>query len=101
MHHDDYNAHFSMKQGPTRLTPPPRVTHRSSILLGLIILLTLGAALALGVKDLTLKHEASMYCHMVHLHRTQPDADVGWPDYNHVYEQQCNPDGTLQKDWDQ
>lgn len=101
MHHSDYNAHFQMKQSPSRLTPPSQPKRFPSVLLGLIILLALAAALAGGIKDTTLQHEARMYCHMVHLHRSQPDVDIGWPDFRHIYDQQCKPDGSLRKGWDQ
>lgn len=34
------------------------------------------------------------YCDLVALHRIDPD--VGWPDYNKVFDAQCTQDGKVQ-----
>lgn len=34
------------------------------------------------------------YCELVAMHKFDPD--VGWPDYNNVFDEQCTPEGNVQ-----
>lgn len=36
------------------------------------------------------------YCDMVALHKENPE--VGWPDYDKVFDKLCNEDGTVKED---
>ena len=44
----------------------------------------------------TVQAEQEQYCDMVHLFR-ESKGDLGWPDYQQVYAQQCTPDGKLRQ----
>jgi len=74
---------------------------KSKKALGFVVLLCLLIALAIDGNDPAFQQEASLYCHMVHLRRSNPAAQLGWPDYKHVYSEQCRVDGSLRKDWNQ
>lgn len=58
-----------------------------------LFFLAVGAATAVAVGALAssgpdpLEREQAMYCEMVELHKQDPS--VGWPDYNHNYNEVC------------
>lgn len=54
----------------------------------IIAVLALFAALP---EDRSVEQEASHYCQMVH--------DHSWPDFHHVYADQCKSDGTVNEDY--
>ena len=60
-------------------------------LIGMLIGCILGLVGLINKNDDMLKQDAITYCRMVHDHR--------WPDFHHVYRQQCSKDGALNEDW--
>lgn len=63
----------------------------------LTVFTTLLCMVGVGAVDKgTLNLEAAQYCDMVHIHQ-QTGGEFGWPDYQHVYAEQCTPEGKLRK----
>lgn len=59
---------------------------------GILALLCAAALLALcafcGEGPTEEQAMAEQYCAMVAAHKADPD--IGWPDYNHTYDEECN-----------
>lgn len=64
------------------------------IVLAIVVILALLLADYLaGFED---NVEARQYCDMVHLYK-KSGGELGWPDYNRVYDAQCTEDGQLRR----
>lgn len=62
------------------------------MVVGMAVVLVAVLSFDRGTMDL----EAAQYCDMVHLHQ-QSAGELGWPDYQGTYAQQCTPDGKLRR----
>ena len=58
-----------------------------------IVFIILGSMGVSGFKDDSLALQERQYCSLVALHRDNPD--IGWPDYEHRFDRDCNADGTV------
>lgn len=62
----------------------------------LAVVLVLAAMYVAGLSDDTLALEQKQYCRMVHEFQLS-GGEVGWPDYDNVYDKTCNADGSVKE----
>ena len=63
----------------------------------LAVVLVLATMYVAGLSDNTLALEQKQYCRMVHEFQLS-GGEVGWPDYDKVYDQSCNADGSVKEE---